>query len=453
LTNDQTVLGGNQANDAQAQPTVFAGNDGATASTMITSNANTPGKAMNKPVSNFEKPQSSGTNYSTVPAPGNQFHMQTTEADIIPPPPPLDSFISAPQQTPMSPQYIPLPQTSGVPTYAQAPKRSRGCMITSIVLLLVLVLGGVGGIYAITHNHSTESSQSSSNSSSQQSTSGSSKNTPTSAATSGSNGSTPSTSGPQTVPLNLKFTYSSVDTTFVSVQQASSFADDSSTSQGGLRIIMTESNTTTKNASFLYGDVVRLVMADGSINQPSNEKYAVGPDAGISRDNWIDFPVNSQNIDLSKLVLRYGSATENQMNIPLVAGADLSKYQTKTVSPNASFQYAGLNWTLTSATESLSANGQQASTGMVYITVTLKAFNATANNFSAYPGDYIRLQSGESKSPPADFTIPTSIASQSNGSGTVTFLIPQGGTAFTLLMLAQQTSPPINAASVTFQIQ
>lgn len=35
------------------------------------------------------------------------------------------------------------------------------------------------------------------------------------------------------------------------------------------------------------------------------------------------------------------------MNIPLVAGADLSKYQSKAVSPKEMFQYAGLHWTLT----------------------------------------------------------------------------------------------------------
>ena len=163
--------------------------------------------------------------------------------------------------------------------------------------------------------------------------------------------------------------------------------------------------------------------------------------------------MTAQNIDLSKLVIRFGSSTENQMNIPLVAGTDLSQYQSKVVTPNSTFQYAGLNWTLVSATESLSANGQQASTGMIYVTVTLKAVNTSANNFSAYPGDYMRLQSGDSKSPPSDFTFPTSVASQSNGAGTVTFAIPQGGTSFTLLMLAQQSSPPINGASVTFQIQ
>ena len=275
----------------------------------------------------------------------------------------------------------------------------------------------------------------------------------TSITTPGSNGNTPNTGGPTTVPLNLKFTYSSVDITLVSVQQASSFPDDTSAPQGGIRVATMESNSTTNNVRYAYSDIIRLVMPDGSIIAPSNEKYYEGPAAGVSQDNWIDFPVTSQNIDLSKLILRYGSATENQMDIPLASNADLSKYQPRTVTPNSTFQYAGMNWTLVSATESLSANGQQASTGMVYVTVTLKAVNSSANNFSAYPGDYMRLQSGDSKSPPSDFTFPTSVASQSNGTGTVTFAIPQGGTSFTLLMLAQQSSPPINAASVTFQIQ
>ena len=240
--------------------------------------------------------------------------------------------------------------------------------------------------------------------------------TPTSVTTPGSNGNTPNTGGPATVPLNLKFTYSSVDITLVSVQQASSFPDDTSAPQGGIRVATMESNSTTNNVRYAYSDIIRLVMPDGSIIAPSNEKYFEGPAAGVSQDNWIDFPVTSQNIDLSKLILRYGSATENQMNIPLASNADLSKYQPRTVTPNSTFQYSGVNWTLVSATESLSANGQQASTGMVYVTVTLKAVNSSANNFSAYPGDYMRLQSGDSKSPPSDFTFPTSVASQSNGS-------------------------------------
>lgn len=458
LTSDQTVLTNEHAQSPRSQVQAPQANNGATASTIITPNVNVPEVANtpvlpNVPISSPETPGVAGTSYSTVPTSGNQFYAQATDADVIPPPPPPDSFIAVPQEAPATPYYTPSQQPKGtVPTYAQAPKRSRGCLMTSIVLLLVLALGGLGGFYIIRHNNSNGSSQNGNTSSGQQSASNGS--TPTSVATSGSNGNTPGSGGPTTIPLNLKFPYSSVDFTLVSGQQASSFSDDTSTPQGGVRVTMKEVNSTTNNASFLYSDVVRLIMPDGSANAPSNEKNPIGPDAGISRDNWIDFVVASQNIDLSKLVLRFGSATENQMNIPLVAGTDLSKYQSKAVTPNSAFQYAGLNWTLTSATESLSANGKQAATGMVYVTVTLKAVNSSANGFSGIPTDYMRLQSGDSKSPPTtDYTFPISVASQSSGTGTVIFPITQGGTSFTLLMLAQQASTPINAASVTFQIQ
>jgi hypothetical protein len=424
----------------QPQVSTPVKNTAATASTIIMPDANTPGSGAVTPQA--ATPSFSGASYSTVPTSADQFYAQATDVDVIPPPPPPDSFISTPQEAPASPYYTPF---APVPAYAQAPKRSRGCLVASIVLLLVLVLGSVGAFFVVRHNTAGQQSTSSGSSN----TPTSSGNTPTSVTTPGSNGNSPTTSGPVTVPLNLKFTYSSVDITLVSVQQASSFPDDSSTSQGGVRVATKESNSTTNNVSYSYGDIVRLVMPDGSIIAPSNEKSFEAPAAGVSQDNWIDFAVTSQNIDLSKLILRYGSATESQMNIPLTSNADLSKYQPKTVTPNSTFQYAGMNWTLVSATESLSANGQQATTGMVYVTVTLKAVNSSANNFSGYPGDYMRLQSGDSKSPPSNFTFPTSVASQSTGTGVVSFLIPQGGTSFTLLMLAQSS---VNAASVNFQL-
>jgi hypothetical protein len=469
LTSGQTILGSGQVQRPQPQASTPAQNTNATASTIITQDANTAGSAVNAPgftpvkpdmplssvaMTQAATPGVSGASYSTVPTPGEQFYAQATDVDVIPPPPPPDSFISTPQEAPASPYYTPpAPVNKTVPAYAQAPKRSKGCLVASIVLLLVLVLGGLGAFFALRSHNPTASNQNGNSASGQQNTPSTSGNTPTSGTTSGSNGTTPTTGGPRTVPLNLKFVYSSVEITLVSVQQSNSFPDDSSTSQGGVRVATKESNSTTNNVRFSYGDVVRLVMPGGSIIAPSNEKSFEGPAPGVSQDNWIDFAVSSQNIDLSKLVLRYGSATENQLTIPLTSNADLSKYQPKSITPNSTLQYAGMNWTLASATESLSANGQQASTGMVYVTVTLKAVNSSANNFSGYPGDYMRLQSGDSKSPPSNFTFPTSVAAQSTGTGVVTFPVPQGGTSFTLLMLAQQSSPTVNAASVTFQIQ
>lgn len=444
----------------------FCTNCGAT--TNIESNAPTAltsdrtllanGQAQNNPA--LAQPTPVADSNATGPTMGNQFYAQTTDMDVIPPPPPPDSFISVPQQAPAAPYYMPpTPANKTVPSYARAPKRSRGCLIASIVLLLVLVLGGVGAFYAF-KSHNTNNS---SNTNGQQSTPSGSGTTTSSSGTTpgsgvtttpGSSGNTPTTGGPVTIPLNLKFTYSSIETTLVSVQQANSFPDDSSTPQGGVRISMKESNPTTTDVHYAYSDVVRLVLSDGSIIAPSNEKSFEGPAAGVSRDNWIDFALTNQNTELSKLILRYGLATENQMDIPLIPGYDLSKYQPKTIAPNATFQYAGMNWTLSSATESLSENGQQAATGMVFVTVTLKAVNPSASAFRGYPGDYMRLQSGDNKSAPTiGFTFPLSVESQSTGTGVVSFPIAQGGTSFTLLLLAQQSSPPINAASVAFQIR
>src|SRR5258708_14005404 len=126
---------------------------------------------------------------------------------------------------------------------------------------------------------------------------------------------------------------------------------------------MNENNPTTSNAGFLYSDVARLLLPDGTTANFENSQNPIGPGASTRRTNWIDFSVPASNLDLSKLVLRMGTANESQMDIPLMAGADLSKYQPKTITPNTTFQYAGLNWTFTTVTQSLSAGSKQAATG------------------------------------------------------------------------------------------
>lgn len=415
---------------------------------------NMPAAVPGPGVTPVQPPDVSASGYSTVPTSGGQFYVQTTEAHVIPPPPPPESFIAAPQQAPSSPSYpAAAPGSYVVPDYARAPKRSRRGCIAALVLLLVLAAGGVAAFFALRHPAPGGNKQSSNSSSGQQSTPGSS-NTPASAgSTPSSSGSTPTSGGPTTEQLNLRVIYSSINMTIVSAQLASSFSDDPSAPQGGVRVNLHEQNPTTSRVLISYSDAVRLVLPDGSITPPANEQHFSPPDPGVSRDNWIDFPVTSSNIDLSKLVLRLGTPAENQVDIPLKPGADLSKYQPKTVSPNSTFQYAGLNWTLVSATESLSAGGKQATAGNVYITVTLKAVNSTADYFSAYPGDYMRMKAGDTTSAPeSNFTFPLSIASQATGSGTVSFLVPQGTTSFSLVMLARQTSPPISQVSVPLQI-
>ncbi len=410
---------------------------------------------------------------ATVPTSGAQFYSQTTDANPIAPPPPADSLVAPfyqnPYQAPggMPPaQPTPVPGTYSVPDYARAPRRSRLGLIVSLVLLLVLVLGGVAA-YALLFHKSSNNNQ---GNTSTQNTPATNGNTPasnvtpttgTSNSTPGSGGATPTTAASTTTgngatseQVNLAFAYASVNITVTNVQFATSFPDDSST-PGGVRVAFTENNPTSKNPNFLYSDVARLILPDQSSIPPTGESQGVSTDPQTTRSNWLDFPVTSQPANLAQLVLQMGTAQESQMQIPLAPGANLSKYQPKTVTPGTTFHYAGLNWTLKSATESLSAADNQASTGNVYITVTLSVFNPQANDYSAYYGDYARLSAGGTTNPPtSDSTLPTLFASQTSATGTLIFLVPQGNTGYTLDMLGNTTtSPPIQQVTVQFTIQ
>lgn len=401
--------------------------------------------------------------YPTAPASGAQFHGQTTEANSIPPPPPPDSLVApyyqAPSKAPSLPaQATPAPGIVSVPDYARAPRRSRTGLIVSLVLLLVLVLGGVAA-YALFFNK-PNNKQGGTN---PQNTATTSTNSSTVTATTGTGNST-STPGSSTTPtttangatteqVKLAFTYAGIDLTVTTVQYAASFSDDSSMPAGGVRVAYTENNTTNSNPDYLYSQVARLILPDHSSVAPTGELHDISADSQTSRSNWLDFAVSSQPADLSQLVIQMGTAAENQMQIPLSPGADLSKYQPKMVTPGTQFQYAGLNWTLVSATESLSVPVKQSTAGNVYITVALKVFNPTGNSYSAFAGDYARLQAGgTSNAPTSETNFPVTVDSQATVSGTMIFLVPQGTTSYILVMLGN-SNPPVKQVTVPFTIQ
>ncbi len=356
---------------------------------------------------------------------------------------------SYPQNPGSSPNYTAAPVVGAyqqVPAYAQKPKRSRGCLITSIILLVVLA-AGIGGFLFLRSRPSTNTTNSNSNSNSN-SNNGS---------TSGSaNGVTPTTSVSSSEQLNLKITYASVNITIVSAQEASSFSDDSSSrgTAGVVRVNLQENNTTANNPGYLESDAMLLVLPGGNTVQASNEEQGVSPDAGVNRPNWFDFPLNNQ-ASLSQLTLRIGTASENQMSVPLQPNANISKYQDTTGSPNTQFQYAGLSWTLKTATLSYSYNDKQATTGNLYAILTFSVNNATANSFVDFPSDFMRLQAGgNTVEPESGTTMPVEIASNATASGIVAFLVPQGTTSFTLVMLAQpNSSPAIPQVTQNFSIQ
>jgi len=257
-----------------------------------------------------------------------------------------------------------------------------------------------------------------------------------------------------TAQINAQITYSSTDLTILNAQEASSFSDDPGGSTPVLvRLNLKEHNPTASTVYLSYGDNFRLILPDGTSVAPGNEHDSGGIDQTVTRTNWIDFPLSS-SVDLNKLTLRLGAASQAQMDVALTGNADLSKYQLKTTSPNTAFQYAGLKWTLTTVTSSFSADGKQADSGMRYIVVTLKVNNPTSDTYYYSINDYGRLQSGNITNPPTNTTLDSSIAAGTTGAvGTITFLMPQNGGSFTLTRLARtDTTPPASQYTTIFQI-
>lgn len=401
---------------------------------------------------------------SSLPGPGGSMYPNSNPSLVPPPPPPslynpyTNSMPVAPQgyaQTTVPDSYTPPPLVTPppqagaypVPAYAQKQKSNHGCRNTSIVLLLVLALG-IGGYFLI---HSLVNKNTTGNTTGAQ-------NTPTGSTQGNTNkGSTPTTSanGVTTQQLNLQITYASVNITIISTQLAQSFADDSSTSAGSagvVRLNLRENNSTAHNSDYVENEVMLLLFPGGTTAQANNEKESVSPDAGVNRQNWIDFQLNSP-VTLNQLVLRLGMQNQNQMDIPLQPGADLSKYQDKTSSPNAQFKYGPLNMTLKTAVLSYSYNVTQATTGNRYVIVTLAAVNNTSNSVELYPPAHMRMQAGgNSVQPDNTYTLPIAIDANTSGSGIVAFLVPQDITSFTLVLLAQ-TSPVIAQVTQNFQIQ
>lgn len=239
---------------------------------------------------------------------------------------------------------------------------------------------------------------------------------------------------PGITPINATVTYASDMITILNVQQSQSFADDSSSGTNGVLRLNIQEKTGATAPSYAYSSVVNLILSSGNTVSLANALQSTSPDAGVSRTNWLDFALPT-NTNVGELTLRLGTDAEAQMNIPLKANAELSQYQTKTISPNTTLQYKGLNWTITSAALSWSAVGKQAAKGMRYVTVTLKIDNPSPNEFIAYWGDYIRLKSSSATSAPDSSTLGTSFAAGSTGTkGDVVFIMPDNSTSFTLLL-------------------
>lgn len=257
-----------------------------------------------------------------------------------------------------------------------------------------------------------------------------------------------------TMGINSSVPYAGVDITVVSAQQSQSFVDDpDSDSNGMVRLNLLAQNKTGIKVSWSYTDIARLVLPDKSIVNPiyiKNAAVEIAP--GTSQASAIDFAVPSSD-PINQLLLQLGATNEAQMLIPLTGSADVSKYRPKTVNLNGQMQYFGLNWTLSSATSSLSMDGKQALSGMRYLTVTLKVDNTLSQlAITGSPYDYVRLKFGNTTVSPKNSTLPVAFnVGVSRQSGTVSFLVPQNIQSFTLILLPQQLNGT-SQASADFQL-
>ncbi|MBA2682399.1 MAG: hypothetical protein H0U76_28900 [Ktedonobacteraceae bacterium] len=339
------------------------------------------------------------------------------------------------------------------PAFAQPPMKDSsksvlgqlGCGVGIVILLIVLVCGaGTFVLYRFVTGISNTATHPGSSTSQNGNSTNNANVTPT-----------PAPVG--TTQIGSTVTYKSVDVTIISVQQSTSFSDDSSTSNSPyvIRLQLKEHNSSANNVSIYYNEVARLLLPDGTTVTPANASNDLNniPQA-TDHTGWLDFPL-STNIKPEQLSLQLGTDAEAKIKIPLKVGADLSQYKTRTASPNTKTQYAGLTWTITSATVSMSAAGTQANAGKRFVTLKLRVDNPTSQTLRGYYGDYIRLQAGDTTaSPDSSTNFPTSFDAQSTGTtGTLVFIVPDNASSYTLLLLGQpNSSPPINQASTAFQI-
>jgi hypothetical protein len=419
----------------------------------------------NRPCPNCNMPVASGqrfcSNCGSIVEPGAYQPTERTpnsgssSADMgtyleTPPPPPMDSYGQTSMPPSSSNYQNPQAGYQQPPSYAQPTKDSSkkvvgqiGCGVLAIILLAVALCGTAGFfVYRAVSSNVSESIKSSSSYTTTNTGSSSSDVTPTLAP-------------PTTSPINAALKFADVDMTIVDIKQAGGFTDETGSSNTPviLRIDLKENNTTAHSSDYLYGDIARLIMSDGTSITPFNSQYLEGPDASVTRTNWIDFGVKS-NLDVSKLTLQLGTAAQAQISVPLTNNPDITKYEPKTITPGKSTTYVGTTWTLVTATAQLSGNNQQAPTGQMYVVVTLRIDNNSSQSFDAYWGNYMRLQTGTTKATPADGTnVPLSASpGQTNQTGTVLFLVPQGSTNFTFLLLPNASTGATQQASIPFQI-
>lgn len=318
-------------------------------------------------------------------------------------------------------------------------RQSSGCCGCLVALVILGIIFGIPGyVYYRAHPnfiHQIQSQIQSGNSNSD------------------NNGTLPASQPPiTTIKTGQTITYAGVDINIVDVKQSTAFLDDTSSATNGMIRLDFKENAGQQTGVYSYSDVLRLILPNGATVSPIALENFSEPQANTTRNNWADFQV-STSIKPNQLQLSVGTPQDAQIKFSLTGKVD-PQYLPKASSPNATFTYAGIQWTLTKATIAYSVEGKQATTGNIYVTISLSAVNNSNTDFINNADGYMRMKAGSAISPPLDDgTLTDSIQPSSTVTGDVSFQMPQGNTSFTLVMLAQQdNNPPINQVTQDFQV-
>ncbi len=246
-----------------------------------------------------------------------------------------------------------------------------------------------------------------------------------------------------TTALGTTVNYAGVDITIVNAQASRSFVDDPhSASDGMLRLQLRAQNKTALAINLPYETSAHVTLPEGKsagktqrLLSPTYVKSNGHVAAHATEDGLVDFAV-PQDVRVDQVIFHLGSADEAQLDIPLNRQPDVDKYASKTIHPNQPIAFYGLNWSLTDASTQLHIDGQQASKGMRYLILTLKVDNPLDE--IAIPGspyDYVQLQANNTPGKLINTTLPVAFEVGASGKvGTLTFLVPQGVTSFTLTL-------------------
>lgn len=300
----------------------------------------------------------------------------------------------------------PLPGVASMPAPVAQKHNMGRLMIVSVLLLLLVILGSIA--YIATSGFHLNNSQATIT----------------------------------TMTLDTPITYAGMTITVTNVQQSKSFSGDPSSDAAEVtRINLQVANKTSVPTNLIYQNIARLVLPTARTLSPIFIKGNIGMPVGVTQTVMLDFPL-AKAVPISQLTLRLGAASEQQMNIPLVAHPDLSSYAPKTKAVNQQLQYFGLNWTIVSVTTQLSIAGEQAPQGMRYAVIAFSVDNTLSQ--VAIPGSpytYIHMQQANTTFNAVYTTLPVSFATGETGqTGTITFLIPQQASIVTLVLGTQQQS-------------